>query len=67
MRVNDDHSNVQWRMPGVQPQSLALAQPELKCPCCGETQQERLHWLDMERVRCMCCGATFHVWANRAD
>jgi len=47
MRVNDDHSNVQWRMPGVQPQSLALAQPELK--------------------RCTCCGATFHVWANRAD
>ena len=67
MRVNADHRSVQRRTLGLPAQENVAAHPELECPCCGETRQGKLIWLDMERVRCTCCGATFHVWANRAD
>ncbi|MGC9359172.1 MAG: hypothetical protein ACP5G7_02210 [Anaerolineae bacterium] len=67
MQVNADYRSVQRRSPGrAVPDDLAV-HPELECPNCGETRQDKLIWLDMERVRCTYCGATFHVWANRAD
>jgi len=67
MLVNADRHEAQWRTPSARGAQETATHPELECPCCGETRQAQLLWLDMERVRCSCCGATFHVWANRAD
>ncbi|MGI6379431.1 MAG: hypothetical protein ACOX2R_01445 [Anaerolineae bacterium] len=66
MQVNADRHEAQRPIMAAQGKD-APVHPELECPCCGETQQAKLLWLDMERVRCSCCGATFHVWENRAD
>jgi hypothetical protein len=67
MRVSADRRNVHQRHLQLSARNGIADHPELECPRCGETQKDRLIWLDMERVRCTCCGATFHVWANRAD
>jgi len=67
MLVNVDRHEAQRRRPEALEVNEPQAHPELECPCCGERQQGKLLWLDMEKVRCSCCGATFRVWANRAD
>lgn len=37
------------------------------CPICGERQQDRLVWIDDERVRCANCKAEYSPPARTAD